>query len=547
MQKRLVLDSNPTAEGIFSLKQGIKYLAGRGPICDISLPDIGASREHFSIACLGDSAEIIDLESRNGTRVNGEKITRHLLQHNDIIEVGTMSIRYEQGEDLKEINRIGETVSMLADDFMEHTTNIKHRYTHESWGNIRETESIIKRGDKDILSMMCSFSGELFSAKNINSVLEVALDAALDLTGSLRGSALLINEGEVEPKPVVVRFHDSIDRHDFPVSSSIVKDTIMSGESVVTSNAMLDSRFQTQDSVAIKRIASVMCVPLMTLEEKVLGALYIDNAEMVGEFSEKSLEIFAAIGHQSAVAVERVMLVESLQRVFFGSILTLTASLEAKDSYTKGHSERVTYYALLIADELGLVDEERNIVELAGVLHDVGKMSVPENVLVSEGRLSEEDFASIKEHPAKGADIILHMPEVVGIASIKKVAESVKWHHEKVDGTGYPDGLSNEQIPFVSRILAVADTFDALTSDRSYRKGKSMDAALRIMNACVQTQLDETVFRAFERVCDLGKIQEPHKMKSHLNFSMRILQESTAFAESDEAINDNYNIGVMNG
>jgi putative two-component system response regulator len=170
----------------------------------------------------------------------------------------------------------------------------------------------------------------------------------------------------------------------------------------------------------------------------------------------------------------------------------LAAAVEAKDAYTAGHAARVTAYALSIAEVIGGID--LSSFRLAGDLHDVGKIGVPDAVLNKSGRLTEEEFALVRKHPEVGGRILeplIEDPIVIGV---------VRWHHERWDGRGYPDGLQGEMIPLPARILAVADTLDAMTSSRAYREGLSWEVAVAEIRRCAGSQFDPRVVAAFEEV-----------------------------------------------
>lgn len=179
----------------------------------------------------------------------------------------------------------------------------------------------------------------------------------------------------------------------------------------------------------------------------------------------------------------------------------LASAVEAKDEYTAGHAFRVTAYALTLAEEIGGVDLVR--FRLAGDLHDVGKIGVPDEVLKKPGRLTEEEFALIRRHPEAGARILEPLMEDEMVLGV------VRWHHERWDGRGYPDALAGEAIPLPARILAVADTLDAMTSHRAYRRGLPWEQAVAEIRRCSGTQFDPLVVEAFERV--LARLQAQYQ------------------------------------
>lgn len=172
----------------------------------------------------------------------------------------------------------------------------------------------------------------------------------------------------------------------------------------------------------------------------------------------------------------------------------LATAVEAKDEYTAGHATRVTAYSLIIADVIGGIDVVR--FRLAGDLHDVGKIGVPDNVLNKPGRLTDEEFALVRKHPETGAHILQPLiddPMVLGV---------VRWHHERWDGKGYPDGKAGNEIPLPARVLAVADTLDAMTSHRAYRRGMAWDDVVAEIRRCAGAQFDPTVVAAFDEAHD---------------------------------------------
>jgi len=169
-------------------------------------------------------------------------------------------------------------------------------------------------------------------------------------------------------------------------------------------------------------------------------------------------------------------------------------ALNEKDPYTQGHSIRVTEYALKIGEVLGLDKEKMKELELASVLHDIGKLGIPDKILKKPGRLTKEEFATMRQHSEKGEQML------AGIADLESYKKYVRSHHERYDGFGYPDGLKGDNIPLISRIIFVADTFDAMTSDRPYRKGLSIEVTIDELIKCSGTQFDPMVVGTFIRI-----------------------------------------------
>jgi len=188
---------------------------------------------------------------------------------------------------------------------------------------------------------------------------------------------------------------------------------------------------------------------------------------------------------------------EKIRDAFFNAITALVYALEAKDRYTSGHSQRVAEISVAIARELGLPPPSVSKVELAGRVHDIGKIGVRESVLHKPGQLTAEEFQHVKRHPESGARIL------TPIVEDEEILQIVRHHHERFDGAGYPDGLAGDGIPLGARILAVADSYDAMTSERPYRGAISASAACAEIEQAVNAQFDAEVVRAFLRVGSL--------------------------------------------
>ena len=184
----------------------------------------------------------------------------------------------------------------------------------------------------------------------------------------------------------------------------------------------------------------------------------------------------------------------SLEGAYRSTLKALTAALETRDSETHGHSERVVTYSLRLGREYGLSSEEMKALEFGSLLHDIGKIGVPDSILRKPAKLTEEEWVRMREHPFHGQQILR------GIEFLQGAARVVAQHHEKWDGTGYPSGLREEEIDICARIFAVADAFDAITSDRVYRRGKSYEAAAQELDDWAGRQFDPKVVEAFHRV-----------------------------------------------
>ena len=215
----------------------------------------------------------------------------------------------------------------------------------------------------------------------------------------------------------------------------------------------------------------------------------------VSTYETKSIESVCGL---LGAFLENADLYEEQRLSFIGTIRAMSGALDAKDRYTRGHSDRVAYMSAEIARAIGFSDEEVERVRIAGIVHDVGKIGVPEHVLCKPGRLSDDEFEMIKKHPEIGHRIL------EGIPGLKDILPGVLYHHERYDGRGYPHGLAGDDIPLLARIIAVADTFDAMSSNRAYRSKMAREVVLAEIAKCAGSQFDPRVAEAFLGL-DLGE------------------------------------------
>lgn len=238
--------------------------------------------------------------------------------------------------------------------------------------------------------------------------------------------------------------------------------------------------------------ARMLAVPLQR-QDQLLGCMFaLDKTG--GEFDTVDSKLLNSIANESAIYLENAMLYEDVRGLMMGLLHSLTSAVDAKDAYTCGHSERVALLSRFLAQQIKLDDHAVERVYMAGLLHDVGKIGVPEAVLQKTGKLTPEEFEEIKKHPAIGARILRDVKQ------IEDIIPGVLHHHERYDGKGYPAGLAGEAIPLMGRIICLADCFDAMTSSRTYRKALPLEVALTEIQRCSGTQFDPQLTDAFLRI-----------------------------------------------
>ncbi len=185
-----------------------------------------------------------------------------------------------------------------------------------------------------------------------------------------------------------------------------------------------------------------------------------------------------------------------LEKAYLDSIQTLRYTVEAKDPYTRGHSDRVSEYAVLLGKQLGISEDDIRTLRIGGLFHDIGKIGIPDNILLKETKLTDDEYLQIKKHPSIGSDILCNAEVFNDIIPI------VKHHHERYDGNGYPDNLKGENIPYLARITTVADTFDAMTSKRTYRNDLPLDVVKSEFERCSGSQFDPEMASTFLNLLD---------------------------------------------
>ena len=213
------------------------------------------------------------------------------------------------------------------------------------------------------------------------------------------------------------------------------------------------------------------------------------------------------------LASSKSLILKDLKELFYKTIKSIASALDAKDEYTHGHSMRVTLYSIILAKELHTPEGQLELIETAGLLHDIGKIAIPESILCKPGKLTDDEFAIMKSHPANSEKLI---------ASIKKlhdISPGIKHHHERWDGRGYPDKLAGLDIPYAARIIAIADTYDAMTSTRSYRKALDHEIAIDEIRKCAGAQFDPELAQKFVEIENIIRAAKDNPEEFYYQYS----------------------------
>jgi putative nucleotidyltransferase with HDIG domain len=246
-------------------------------------------------------------------------------------------------------------------------------------------------------------------------------------------------------------------------------------------------------------IKSAMIVPLK-IRDKVFGVITASVNQGQKRFAEKDLYYLSFLAKSAAQAIENLALYENIYENLFATLYAFVKAVEARDLYTQQHSSRVTGLSLILGEHLGCSKEELDTLNFAGHLHDIGKIGIRDDILLKPGKLTNDEFEKIKDHPVIGANIL----EQLGLW--EKERQIILCHHERVDGSGYPDGIKQRDIPFLARILSVADVYDAMASDRAYRRKMEDPVIIKIINEGDGSQFDPDVVAAFNQAYEAGKI-----------------------------------------
>jgi HD-GYP domain-containing protein (c-di-GMP phosphodiesterase class II) len=352
------------------------------------------------------------------------------------------------------------------------------------------------------LSLLSQLGQILNSTLEHYEVRRRAIEAATRLMKAEVGSLLLIEE-----ENHLLRFEVALGDKEktlkaiaLNMGEGIAGWVAQHGEPLIVNDPQKDPRFfKEMDGRTDFRTQNLIAVPVK-VKEKVVGVLEAINKQDGEEFTQDDLSLFASLANQVAIALDNARLYQELEEMFFQTAESLAEAIEKRDPYTGGHTQRVTQYSQAIVGRLHLTPSEMKGLKIASVLHDIGKIGIEDRILKKSEKLNPEEFEVIKRHPNMGAEIIEHVRQLRGIAA------AVKFHHEQMNGLGYPDGKKGEEIPILAKIVAVADAYDAMTTDRPYRRAISKEAAIEELKRCSGTQLDGEVVEAFVKAYEKGEI-----------------------------------------
>ena len=468
---------------------------GRDPKCDVVVKDKETSRRHMRIKKRGRLYILEDLDSRNGTFVNGDKIINTTIKSGDKILLGTTELVFFAPESSIQIQT----------DFLSFEMEIDHKsgltgpigidqtgYQKNPITAIRmdpaSLANSVMHHDKKIKEVFNHHSN-LMVIKDLNESCQALLKSVGKMVGNASRAALFIwSEKSRQLLPFA--------RKEFGESKPFILSQRAFEDCVARRQAIL-----LEGSVVTTQASRNRIIMPMVHNDDIIALIHIELDDPTQKFRTQDLEAVQALLYRSAPILESMLLRKELDSWLVGIMDTIIATVEAKDTYTRGHSERVANYCMAIADELKLAKDIKKLLMISALCHDIGKVGIPDMILKKASLLSAEEYAEMKLHPTIGANIISHLPNA------NRIISGVKYHHEKWDGTGYPEGLAGEDIPFFGRIVAIGDVFDAMISGRSYSGFINQDDAIeRLQNEA--ELFDPEILKALIRAHENGTLTQ---------------------------------------
>jgi len=334
---------------------------------------------------------------------------------------------------------------------------------------------------------------------NTDIVLQMIMRYSLNLLQAESGSIMMLDEtsGELSIKAAVGLNEEIINKEKRQLGEGIAGWVAQSAQPLLLRNGLHDSHFRNiKKKEAVK---DALCVPLIC-QGKVLGVISVNNRVGDNTFQDKDLELLSTFAAQAAISIHNARLYSYLREIYVNTIKAFATAIEARDPYTRGHSERIAQYAVAIVQELNLDSDQMDTIRDASLLHDIGKIGVRESILQKPTALDDEEYREMQRHAVLGMQILESIP------SLKPLLTIIHHHQEKFDGTGYPDGLSGVSIPLGARIIAVADAFEAMTSDRPYRPLRGFKQAIKELKKYSGTQFDPVIVTAFIQILERNAI-----------------------------------------
>jgi HD-GYP domain-containing protein (c-di-GMP phosphodiesterase class II) len=471
--------------------------AGRLGSLEIVLDDSSVSRRHAELRYQSGAGWMLrDLESTNGTYLNGVRLGpgERQVRSKDVVQFGKVAMVVDATENGTPSPNPSEPPA-LDQILVEATMN-------SSWEDaiqdlVFDRNRCLRPGEQLIALLRAGH--HLVHIECEDDLLTSILNDAVQVLDAQRG-AIVLAEGPDHKLKLrkTATGQGDLATGRFYFSQKMARRCFDKAESILCCSVNEDPELAAAQSIADGAMASVLCVLLRTPRRKV-GVLHLDRSFFQKPFTEEDLNLADALAAHVSAGIECAQLLKKQRDLFLKTIQVLGQVVEKRDEYTGGHTQRVSRYALMLGQQLGIPAEDRSLLEIGTPLHDIGKIGIDDAILRKPGKLTAEEFETMKAHTTKGAEIVSVIPDLHPIIPI------VRNHHERWDGNGYPDKLAGEDIPLLARIVAVVDAFDAMTSARPYhpdKRGRPPEAAFEELQRQAGRQFDPQCAAAFLAIQD---------------------------------------------
>jgi putative nucleotidyltransferase with HDIG domain len=470
----------PHLPSIF-IDRGERKTIGRSPQADVVVDEPSLSRLHAAVSMSAEGElSVEDLGSTNGVFVNRARQKNGPLALGDHLVFGILEY--------------------LVEEAPAHP--IRESYDSTIFRSVR-VEEPQKHIDTIALEGLLATSRELMGFTDLKGLLERVLDRLQPVLKPDRSAILPFDVASGGLTTRAVRPDGAYTSVSDFASSTIVLESIRRLEVIEVCDAALDTRLQDAVSLARAGVRSAICVPLLGRTGPI-GALYADQMWHAGRFTPEQVQYAAAFAAYAASALETAKLYDDRERQVRATLETFARAIDARDKYTAGHSERVAAYTLVLARASGIPDGQLEILRRACMLHDIGKVGVPDHVLLKPGPLDKAERSMMEAHVTIGFDMLVPLP------FMQELLPGIRGHHERWDGKGYPDGVAGENIHPHARIMSVADSFDAMTSARPYRHALLLDEAARRIRQDTGQQFAPKAVETFDVVEEELRIVHEH-------------------------------------
>jgi HD-GYP domain-containing protein (c-di-GMP phosphodiesterase class II) len=385
-------------------------------------------------------------------------------------------------------------------------------------GPVREGPSLKGNGLLGLLRV----SQYLSHLQSLDDLLQLILDDTVAVLDAQRGCIILADKvtGGLELQTVSFSSKPASSKYTF--SRTLASHCFKQGKSILCRDVSQNEALCSTTSIAYGAMTSIICAIVRTPRHQ-LGLLHLDRGPLQDPFTQADFDLADTIAAQISIGIENAQMAEMQRDLFLHTVASLAQAVDMRDSYTGNHVQRVTQYAMMLGHELRLEPSQINQLRIATPLHDIGKIAVDDAVLRKPGKLTSEEFEMMKTHVLKGTAILQPIPGMSPMLPI------IRNHHERWDGAGYPDGLAGGQIPPLARIVAVADAFDAMTSDRPYRRALPLTKAFQEVLNQSGSQFDPACVEAWQRLQQ--RVETAWSQNARIPQSLQLLSEPSLRAE----------------